>query len=113
MGGGPAACALVELAPLLCHCLGRSRLSKKRSKSLSNRWDVERRHDLGTIGYQAEGREAWVVSCLLTGTGPGVLSAAATVKPDQAAAEILHGMSTTTVDEPAAAQRAYYPGDDR
>jgi hypothetical protein len=29
MGGGPAACALVELAPLLCHCLGRSRLSKK------------------------------------------------------------------------------------
>jgi hypothetical protein len=25
MGGGPAACALVELAPLLCHCLGRSR----------------------------------------------------------------------------------------
>jgi hypothetical protein len=31
MGGGPAACALVELAPLLCHCLGRSRLSPQKS----------------------------------------------------------------------------------
>jgi hypothetical protein len=31
MGGGPAACALVELAPLLCHCLGRSRLSNKKN----------------------------------------------------------------------------------
>jgi hypothetical protein len=34
MGGGPAACALVELAPLLCHCLGRSYLSQKNKKQL-------------------------------------------------------------------------------
>jgi hypothetical protein len=33
MGGGPAACALVELAPfkVFRHCLGRSRLSREKN----------------------------------------------------------------------------------
>jgi hypothetical protein len=36
MGGGPAAaCALVELAPLLCHCLLRSRLFQTKESAPS------------------------------------------------------------------------------